>query len=94
MLDNLETLLTASGDSRDPLWGDLVEALLAHKGRRTCAHLPRRPAAWTATPPARGGRPHAVLAESALLAHELPRLRRLFDDADGLALLPRHLSAW
>ena len=89
VLDNLETLLTASGDWRDPLWGDLVNALLAHNGpSRVVLTSRRRPAALDGHPRLHVEAIHALsLAESALLARELPRLRRLFDDADGLALL-------
>ncbi len=89
VLDNLETLLTASGDWRDPLWGDLVAALLAHNGpSRVVLTSRRRPAALDGHPRLHVEAIHALsLAESALLARELPRLRGLFDDADGLALL-------
>lgn len=88
-LDNLETLLTASGEWRDPLWGDLVSALLAHNGpSRVVLTSRRRPAALEGHPRLHVEAIHALsLAESALLARELPRLRRLFDDAAGLALL-------
>lgn len=89
VLDNLETLLTASGDWRDPLWGDLVDALLAHNGpSRVVLTSRRRPARLEGHPRLHVEAIHALsLAESALLARELPRLRRLFDDAEGLALL-------
>lgn len=89
VLDNLETLLTPSGAWRDPLWGDLVGALLAHNGpSRVVLTSRRRPAALEGHPRLHVEAIHALsLAESALLARELPRLRPLFDDADGLALL-------
>jgi len=89
VLDNLETLLTASGDWRDPLWGDLVDALLAHAGpSRVVLTSRRRPARLEGHPRLHVEAIHALsLAESALLARELPGLRRLFEDEDGLALL-------
>lgn len=89
VLDNLETLLTPSGDWRDPLWGDLVDALLNHTGpSRVVLTSRRRPARLEGHPRLHVEAIHALsLAESALLARELPRLRRLFDDDEGLGLL-------
>lgn len=89
VLDNLETLLTASGDWRDPLWGDLIKALLAHEGPSRVVLTSRRlPKGLKDHPRLQAEAVHALsLAESVLLARELPHLRRLFDDAEGLELL-------
>ncbi len=89
VLDNLETLLTASGDWRDPLWSDLINALLAHEGPSRVVLTSRRlPKGLKDHPRLQAEAVHALsLAESVLLARELPHLRRLFDDAEGLELL-------
>lgn len=89
VLDNLETLLTESGDWRDPLWGDVLEATLSHEGFSRVVLTSRRlPASLKGHPRLHAEPVHALsLAESVLLARELPNLRRLFDDGEGLALL-------
>ncbi|MEJ2209515.1 MAG: CHAT domain-containing protein, partial [Anaerolineae bacterium] len=89
VLDNLETLLTGSGNWRDPLWGDVVAALLGHDGPSRAVFTSRRLPAGLADHPGLQVEPmHALsLAESVLLARELPHLRRLFDDEAGQELL-------
>jgi hypothetical protein len=89
VLDNLETLLTSSGNWRDALWGDVVAALLGHDGPSRVVLTSRRRPAGLADHPRLGVEPiHALsLAESVLLARELPHLKGLFDDAEGRALL-------
>jgi len=106
VLDNLEHLLADSGDWRDPLWGEVLAALLGHRGLSrvvlTSRRLPNDLAPDTA-PSGAGSGPdlaarvlrepiHALsLAESVLLARELPNLRRLLADAEGRGLLQRTL---
>jgi hypothetical protein len=87
VLDNLETLLTPSNHWRDPLWGDLLAALLSHGGRsRVVLTSRRRPA--DLRPRLLVEAIHALsFAESVLLARELDNLKRLFDDEGGRALL-------
>jgi hypothetical protein len=88
-LDNLETLLTDSNRWRDPLWGEVVGALLAHNGpSRVILTARRRPADLAEHPRLQVEPIHALsFAESVLLARELPHLARLFDDDAGRALL-------
>jgi hypothetical protein len=89
VLDNLESLLLSSNHWRDPLWGDTVAALLGHDGlSRTVLTSRRCPAGLAGHPRLQAEAIHALsLAESVLLARELPHLRRLFRDEEGLALL-------
>ena len=93
MLDNLETLLTASDRWRDPLWGEVVAALLAHDGPSRVVLTSRRVPADLAKHAKVQLEPiHALsFAESVLLARELPNLKRLFDDEAGRALLQQTL---
>jgi hypothetical protein len=93
VLDNLETLLTDSDGWRDPLWGEVVAALLAHDGPSRVVLTSRRVPADLAKHKKVQAEPiHALsLAESVLLARELPNLRRLFDDEAGRALLRQTL---
>ena len=50
VLDNLETLLTDSNHWRDPLWGEVVAALLAHNGpSRVVLTSRRRRPTWRTT---------------------------------------------
>jgi hypothetical protein len=85
VLDNLETLLTATGQWRDPRWGPLVAALTDHGGESRVVLTSRvRPAGLDAA----RVRVLAVNAlsrdESLLLARELPNLRALLGaDAGG-----------
>ena len=93
VLDNLETLLTDSDRWRDPLWGEVVAALLAHDGPSRVVLTTRRVPAGLANQPKLQVEPiHALsFAESVLLARELPNLKRLFDDEAGLSLLQQTL---
>ena len=93
VLDNLETLLTESGKWRDPLWGDVVAALLAHKGlSRVVLTSRRQPAGLSGHARLQVEAIHALsLAESVILAREMPHLQRLFDDEPGRELLRRTL---
>ncbi len=94
-LDNLETLLTPAGGWRDPLWGDFVGALLSHEGpSRVLLTSRRRPESLADHPRLHVEAIHALsLAESVLLARELPHLKQLFDDDAGLSLLRAALRA-
>jgi hypothetical protein len=93
MLDNLETLLTDSDRWRDPLWGEVVTALLAHDGPSRLVLTSRRvPADLANHAKMQVEAIHALsFAESVLLARELPNLKTLFDDEDGLTLLQQTL---
>ena len=92
VLDNVESLLTASDNWRDARWGDLLEALLGHDGASRVVLTSRRPAALANDPRLHQEAIHALsFAESVLLARELPHLRRLFEDAEGRGLLRRAL---
>jgi hypothetical protein len=93
VLDNLETLLTDSHHWRDPLWGELVAALLGHDGLSRVVLTARvRPADLADHPRLQAEAIHALsFAESVLLARELPHLRGLFADDEGLDLLRRTL---
>ncbi len=87
VLDNLESLLSGSGQWRDERWGMLIEALLTPGGlSRTVLTSRIRPAGL---PPSTEIVPvHALpLAEALLLVRELPNLRQLLDGrASGVAL--------
>jgi tetratricopeptide (TPR) repeat protein len=79
VLDNLESLLSGSGQWRDERWGMLIDALLTPGGlSRTVLTSRIRPAVL---PPSTEIVPvHALpLAEALLLVRELPNLRRLLD---------------
>jgi tetratricopeptide (TPR) repeat protein len=93
VFDNLETLLTASNRWRDPLWGELIAALLDHTGASRVILTSRRVPADLAGHARLLAEPiHALsFAESVLLARELPHLKRLFDNAEGLELLQQTL---
>ena len=93
MLDNLETLLTDSDGWRDPLWGEVVAALLAHDGPSRVVLTSRRvPAGLANQPKVQVEAIHALsFAESVLLARELPNLKRLFDDEAGRKLVQQTL---
>jgi hypothetical protein len=94
VLDNVESLLTSSGGWRDPLWGSLVEALLAHTGTSRLVLTSRRLPAALAEYPRLLREPICALSlgESVLLARELEHLRPLFDSEAGRDLLTRTLS--
>jgi hypothetical protein len=89
VLDNLETLLTESDSWRDPLWGEVLTALVAHDGPSRVVLTSRRVPVSLANQPRVHIEPiHALsFAESVLLARELKNLRRLFEDAAGRTLL-------
>jgi len=93
VLDNLETLLTDSDRWRDPLWGEVVAALLAHDGPSRVVLTSRRvPADLENQPKVQLEPIHALsFAESFLLARELTNLKRLFNDEAGRVLLQRTL---
>lgn len=93
VLDNLESLLTVSNGWRDPLWGEVVTALLEHDGPSRVVITSRRvPAGLAAHPKVQPEAIHALsFAESVLLARELRNLRRLFDDESGRELLQKTL---
>ncbi|MCX7109517.1 MAG: CHAT domain-containing protein [Proteobacteria bacterium] len=95
VLDNLENLLTGSGGWRDPLWGEVVAALLSHHGPSRVVLTSRRvPADLEQTPKLQREAIHALsFAESVLLARELPHLNGLFGEPDGLELLQQTLRA-
>jgi hypothetical protein len=78
-LDNLESLLTETGQWRDPRWGLLIEALLTPGGlSRTLLTSRIRPAVL---PPSTAAiSVHALPRDEALLlVREPPNLRRLLD---------------
>jgi tetratricopeptide (TPR) repeat protein len=79
LLDNLESLLTASGGWRDERWKLLVEALSGHRGLSRVVLTSRIPP--VDLPPAvQIVAIHSLpLNEAALLIRELPNLRRLLD---------------
>ena len=93
VLDNLETLLTDSDGWREPLWGEVVAALLAHDGPSRVVLTSRRVPADLANHGNVQVEPiHALsFAESVLLARELTNLKRLFGDEPGRALVQQTL---
>jgi hypothetical protein len=94
VLDNLDTLLTASNRWRDPLWGDFVAALLSHDGPSRAVLTSRRLPADLENHPRLQVEIVRELsfAESVVLTRELPHLRRLFEDEGGRALLQETLE--
>ncbi|MEU1515688.1 hypothetical protein ABZ490_26690 [Streptomyces sp. NPDC005811] len=85
VLDNVESLLSASGQWRDPRWELVVDALTGHRGFSRLIMTGRR-APRSLDP---GVSVHQVdalsLRESVLLAREMPQLRALLDgDLAGL----------
>lgn len=93
-LDNLEGLLSADGEWRVPLWGDLLQALLNHHGRSRVILTSRRVPRSLADHPALVRLPvHALsLAEAALLLREMEHTAPLFADQPGRDLLHRLLA--
>jgi hypothetical protein len=82
VLDNLETLLAAEGDWRDPRWDPLIAALTSHDGESrvimTSRTAPTGLDSATLVLPV-----HALsLAEAVALARELPNLRGLLHADD------------
>ncbi|MEO3817930.1 CHAT domain-containing protein [Plantactinospora sp. B24E8] len=82
VLDNLETLLSEARTWRDPNWAPLVETLLGHGGLSRVVLTSRVvPAGLDGTDRLLGLPTHALtLAESVLLARELPHLGRLLHE--------------
>jgi tetratricopeptide (TPR) repeat protein len=81
VLDNLETLLTSTRTWRDPLWTVLLDTLLAHGGLSRVVATSRQAPAGLDTSRMLSLATHALsLAESVLLARELPNLARLLHD--------------
>jgi tetratricopeptide (TPR) repeat protein len=95
VLDNLEGLLTARGEWRDPRWGDLLRALLDHNGISRLVLTSRRlPTSLANDPRLQIDAIHALsFTESVILARQLPHLKKLFDDAPGHVKLRRILLA-
>ncbi len=93
VLDNLETLLTDSDQWRIPLWGEVLQTLLAQRGLSRVVLTSRRvPAALVNDERIQVEPIHALtFPESVLLARELPRLRKLFTDKADHALLRQTL---
>lgn len=84
VLDNLETLLSRSGEWRDPLWTALVEALTGHGGLSRVVLTSRVVPQGLDTAAVEVLPTHALsLAESILLARELPNLRALLHEDPG-----------
>jgi len=78
VLDNLDTLLTASAQWRDPMWGLLMRGLTHHGGLSRVVLTSRVTPADLDTARIVTLPTHALsVAESALLARELPNLGRL-----------------
>lgn len=82
VLDNLETLLSEARTWRDPNWAPLVETLLGHGGLSRVVLTSRVvPAGLDGTDHLLRLPTHALtLAESVLLARELPHLGRLLHE--------------
>ncbi|MEV8437856.1 CHAT domain-containing protein [Actinosynnema sp. NPDC051121] len=84
VLDNLETLLSRSGAWRDPLWAALVEALTGHGGLSRVVLTSRVVPQGLDTDAVEVLPTHALsLAESILLARELPNLRAMLHQDSG-----------
>ncbi|HYP29032.1 MAG TPA: CHAT domain-containing protein [Blastocatellia bacterium] len=95
VLDNLEGLLTSTGEWRDARWGDLLNTLLDHGGLSRLVITSRRvPAALKGHPRLREDAIHALsFQESVLLAREMGNLKQLFKDDEGREKLRRILHA-
>lgn len=95
VLDNLEGLLTSTGEWRDARWGDLLNTLLDHGGLSRLVITSRRvPAALKGHPRLREDAIHALsFQESVLLAREMGNLKQLFKDDEGREKLRRVLKA-
>jgi hypothetical protein len=93
-LDNLEGLLSAGGEWRIPLWGDLLLALLNHHGGSRVILTSRRvPNALTDHPALLRLPVHALsLREAARLLREMEYTGPLFADQPGRDLLHRLLA--
>ncbi|HEX4965716.1 MAG TPA: CHAT domain-containing protein [Thermoanaerobaculia bacterium] len=95
VIDNLESLLTDSGCWRDARWGELIETLLDHTGASRIVLTSRVvPTDLENHPALLRESIHALsLAESVLLASELPSFSPLFGSATGRERLQRILAA-
>jgi|GEM_PF-462083 len=95
VIDNLEGLLTAQDNWRDPRWGELLSVLLDHNGlSRLVLTSRRQPAALTNHSRLQVDAIHALsFPESVILARALPNLKKLFKDATEREKLQRILRA-
>jgi hypothetical protein len=93
VIDNIESLLTRSGDWRDGKWDAFLRSLLAHKGDSRLVLTSRRLPNTLANHEALLREPiHALsLAESVLLAREMEHLGTYFDSEEGRDLLTKAL---
>ncbi|HEX5113880.1 MAG TPA: CHAT domain-containing protein [Pseudonocardiaceae bacterium] len=96
VLDNVESLLTETGEWRDERWAQLIAAVTAHQGvARVIITSRRRPAGLPETvfvEPIHG----LSLAETVSLSRNLPALRTMLDvggDAESRDLAIRTLAA-
>ncbi|MDX3451743.1 tetratricopeptide repeat protein [Streptomyces sp. ME02-8801-2C] len=79
VLDNVESLLSTSGEWRDPRWGLVVDALTRHRGLSRLIMTGRR-APRSLDPGVSVYQVEALSPrESVLLAREMPQLRALLD---------------
>ncbi len=94
VLDNLEGLLTGSGNWRDGKWGDFLDALLSHNGDSRLVLTSRRmPNSLADHGAILRESIHALsFAESVLLARELEHLGKYFDTGDDRELLATALG--
>ncbi|HEX5734300.1 MAG TPA: CHAT domain-containing protein [Blastocatellia bacterium] len=91
VIDNLEGLLTSQGDWRDARWGELINALLDHKGTSRLVITSRRlPNTLKNHSRLQADAIHALsFQESLLLARSLSNLKGLFKNASGREKLQR-----
>ena len=84
VLDNMETLLTATGSWRDPRWGRLFNALISHGGLSRLILTSRVAPAVVSSDNVLVEAVHPLsLEETVLLARELPNLRILLHAEPG-----------
>lgn len=96
ILDNAEALLTKSNQWRDKRWRPVIKAMLGHRGYSRLVITSRRvPDGMKEDDRVQAESIHALsLAESCLLARELPHLSALFEEGDeGRDLFRRTLRA-
>jgi hypothetical protein len=80
VLDNLETLLTETGEWRDPRWTPLMRTLVGHGGESRLVLTTRTPPAGLNPQLVRVEAVHALTRNETLqLARELPHLRALLE---------------
>ncbi|HET9658148.1 MAG TPA: hypothetical protein VFP72_22535 [Kineosporiaceae bacterium] len=80
VLDNLETLLTAQGEWRDPRWAPLLRTLTGHGGESRLVLTTRTPPVGLDPGLVRVQAVHALTRDETLqLARELPHLRALLE---------------